>query len=230
MAEPIEDEYTGTFLEAGQPHALGRRGAAVPPHPPRRGRRQRPRPHLEPAGLPLVARAHAAVRRHPRRPGEALLDRQGRARQHAAVRQPHGPDAHDLDRQGAQGHRPEQDRVHPVPDRLRRGRRGRARPTRPTRDARRCRTTSRSRSTRPRRQSEFGTVADPNAAPPAEAPAEEVPAEEPAPAETAPAPTAEALPPDVTARRRRDALLRGAHARRPVGHPGRIVIRGIRGL
>ena len=29
---------------------------------------------------------------------------------------------------------------------------------------------------------------------------------------------------------RRDALLRGAHARRPVGHPGRIVIRGIRGL
>lgn len=45
--------------------------------------------------------------------------------------------------------------------------------------------------------SEFGTVADPNAAPPAEAPAEEAPAEE-APAETAPAPTAEALPADVT--------------------------------
>ena len=41
--------------------------------------------------------------------------------------------------------------------------------------------------------SEFGTVADPNAAPPAE----EAPAEE-APAETAPAPTAEALPADVT--------------------------------
>ena len=40
--------------------------------------------------------------------------------------------------------------------------------------------------------SEFGTVADPNAAPPAEVPAEE------APAETAPAPTAEALPADVT--------------------------------
>ena len=46
-------------------------------------------------------------------------------------------------------------------------------------------------------ESEFGTVADPNAAPPAEVPAEEVPAEE-APAETAPAPTAEALPSDVT--------------------------------
>ena len=46
-------------------------------------------------------------------------------------------------------------------------------------------------------ESEFGTVADPNAAPPAEAPAEEAPAEE-APAETAPAPTAEALPSDVT--------------------------------
>ena len=46
-------------------------------------------------------------------------------------------------------------------------------------------------------ESEFGTVADPNAAPPAEVPAEEAPAEE-APAETAPAPTAEALPSDVT--------------------------------
>ncbi len=46
-------------------------------------------------------------------------------------------------------------------------------------------------------ESEFGTVADPNAVPPAEAPAEEVPAEE-APAETAPAPAAEALPSDVT--------------------------------
>jgi LCP family protein required for cell wall assembly len=45
--------------------------------------------------------------------------------------------------------------------------------------------------------SEFGTVADPNAAPPAEAPAEEVPAEE-APAEAAPAPAVEALPADVT--------------------------------
>lgn len=45
--------------------------------------------------------------------------------------------------------------------------------------------------------SEFGTVADPNATPPAEAPAEEAPAET-APAETAPAPTAEALPADVT--------------------------------
>lgn len=41
-------------------------------------------------------------------------------------------------------------------------------------------------------ESEFGTVADPNAAPPAEVPAEEVPAEE------VPAPTAEALPSDVT--------------------------------
>ena len=46
-------------------------------------------------------------------------------------------------------------------------------------------------------ESEFGTVADPNAAPPAEVPAEEAPAEE-VPAETAPAPTAEALPSDVT--------------------------------
>ena len=44
--------------------------------------------------------------------------------------------------------------------------------------------------------SEFGTVADPNAAPPAEAPAAEVPAGE-TPAE-APAPTVEALPADVT--------------------------------
>ena len=40
--------------------------------------------------------------------------------------------------------------------------------------------------------SEFGTVADPNAAPPAEAPAAEVPAGE------TPAPTVEALPADVT--------------------------------
>ena len=44
--------------------------------------------------------------------------------------------------------------------------------------------------------SEFGTVADPNAAPPAETPVEEAPAEG-TPAET-PAPTVEALPADVT--------------------------------
>ena len=125
VAEPIEDEYTGTFLDAGTHTLSGIGSPAVPPHPPRRRRRQRPRAHLEPAGVPLLTRAHAAVERHARRPGEALLDREGRTREHAAVRQPHGPDAHDLHREGAEGHRSQQDRVHPVPDRLRRGRCGR---------------------------------------------------------------------------------------------------------
>ena len=98
VAEPIEDEYTGTFLEAGK-HTLS--GVAALQFLRTRhgvGDGSDLGPHLEPAGLPLVAGAHAAVRRHAGRPGEALLDRQGRARQHAAVRQPHGPDAHDLDR------------------------------------------------------------------------------------------------------------------------------------
>ena len=127
VAEPIEDEYTGPFLDAGN-HTLS--GIAALQFLRTRhgvGDGSDLGPHLEPAGVPLVARAHAAVRRHARRPGEALLDRQGGAREHAALRQPHGPNAHDLDREGAEGHRPREDRVHPVPDRIRRGRRsGRA--------------------------------------------------------------------------------------------------------
>ena len=65
VAEPIEDEHTALFLPAGMHSLSGLPRPAVPSHPPRRRRRQRPRPHLEPAGVHVVARAHAAVRTAP---------------------------------------------------------------------------------------------------------------------------------------------------------------------
>ena len=76
--------------------------------------------------------------------------------------------------------------------------------------------------------SEFGTVADPNAAPPAEAPAAEVPPGHPgrdSGAHGGGAPRRR-----HRADRRRDPLFRRPHPRRPVGRRRRIVIRGIRGL
>ncbi len=67
----------GAAPRCRHPQHHGLRGARLPPHSPRRRRRQRPRPHLEPADVPRVAHAHDAERRRPRRSAEALLDRQG---------------------------------------------------------------------------------------------------------------------------------------------------------
>ena len=56
---------------------VGRQRPGVPAQPPRRRRRQRPRPHRIAAGVPLVARAQDQERRHPDRLREALRDRAG---------------------------------------------------------------------------------------------------------------------------------------------------------
>ena len=58
----ISDKHTGLSLTAGNHTLAGRRGAAVPAHPPRHRRRLRPRPHLEPAAVHVVDGAQAPVR------------------------------------------------------------------------------------------------------------------------------------------------------------------------
>ena len=79
-------------------------------------------------------------------------------------------------------------------------------------------------------ESEFASVADPNAAPPAEVARRggtgRGGARPSRPRRRPPRRCRGCHGPDG----RRDALLRRPHARRPVGTPGRIVIRGIRGL
>ena len=75
----------GPAPRPGNAFPLGHRRARLPPHPARGGRRQRPRPHLEPADVPRVADAHDAELGHARRPDQALLHRQGGALEHDPV-------------------------------------------------------------------------------------------------------------------------------------------------
>ena len=75
----------GPAPRSGNAFPLGHGRARLPPHPAWRGRRQRPRPHLEPADVPRLADAHDAELGHARRPDQALLHRQGGALEHDPV-------------------------------------------------------------------------------------------------------------------------------------------------
>ena len=199
VAEPIEDEYTGTFLDAGT-HTLSGMAAL---------QFLRTRHGVgDGSDLGRISNQQVFLCRSPAScrasgtfsdPVKLYSHRQGRTGEHAALRQPHGPDAHDLDREGAERHRPRQDRVRPVPDRLRRrARRGRAHRLGRDRERRRCRRTCPSSfDTAAQTRLDFASATDPNAAP-AEPScrAEEVPRSRRRPGR--PAPTVEALPSDVT--------------------------------
>ena len=65
VAEKIEDEYTGTFLDPGEHELEGM--AALQFLRTRHGIADRKRhgPHLQPAGVPRGARPHDQERRHP---------------------------------------------------------------------------------------------------------------------------------------------------------------------
>ena len=79
VAGDINDGNTNLHLTAGDAHAEGRRGAAVPADPPRHRRRIRPRSHLEPAAVHVVDGAQAPVRVGAVESCDALRPRHDRA-------------------------------------------------------------------------------------------------------------------------------------------------------
>ena len=68
VAQPHPRHRHGPRPHRRHPLAAGHGRARVPPHAPRRGRRQRPRPHQLAAGLPVVDDAQDHLRRHPQQP------------------------------------------------------------------------------------------------------------------------------------------------------------------